>query len=120
MRVLVVESDPGLASLVADCLGDDGHEVVAVPDRRAALALAVPGGWDVCLCDGFARSAVGPTEGDRADLAALHASAPVVLYSVHPWVKTVGAGGLGVAAVMGKPFDLDELTGALEEAARRP
>ena len=90
MRVLVVESDPATTELFAAVLGDEGHEVAAVPDRTAALTLLRAGRWDACLCDGFEPDAVEPTAADLAELAAFQARVPVVLCTAHSWAHRLG------------------------------
>ena len=68
---------------------------------------------------GFGPLATGVTPDELALLAALQAKLPVVLYTAHGWAQELGAGALGVSAVIPKPFDLQELVDAVERAARR-
>jgi CheY-like chemotaxis protein len=119
VRVLVVEDDPTLAAVVAIMLSEDGHDVVSVADRRAALALLPGGTWDVCLSDGFDAVATGPSERDLAELAALQAVAPVVVFTAHAWAAHQGPERFGVSALLPKPFDLADLVDTLHAVTRR-
>lgn len=52
-RILIAEDDDGVRELVARALGEDGHELTAMPDGAAALdALNRRGGqYDLLLSD---------------------------------------------------------------------
>jgi DNA-binding response OmpR family regulator len=54
----------------------------------------------------------------RAYLADLASCCPVVLLSAREWARDTRAADLGVAAVVPKPFDLDDVLGALAAVAR--
>lgn len=120
MRVLVVEDDAAIGSVVAALLSDEGHIVVAVPTQVDGLAVAAGGGFDVCYCDGFGRDHPELTDADRALLARLDALVPTVLCTAHLWGRRLAAADLGVAAIVPKPFDAGDLIGALTRAAARP
>lgn len=119
MRVVVVESDPEVAAILAAALAEDGHQAVVLPHRRTALGALRSQRFDVCVCDGFGPDTTQPGPADRAELAALQAAVPVVLCTAHNWALELGATRLGVAAVVGKPFDLDHLLPLLQAVARR-
>ena len=51
MRLLIVEDDPELASILADGLADHHYEVVVAPDVAAARERAVLGTYDVMILD---------------------------------------------------------------------
>lgn len=120
MRVLVVERERELADLVSTTFEDEGHRVEVVPDRDRALdALAADPTFDVVVSRGFGPLATGVTPDELAQLASLQAKLPVVLYTAHGWAQEMGADALGVAAVIPKPFDLDELVDTVTRAARR-
>ena len=118
MRVLVVESDPEVARLLADLLRDEGHENMLVPDRAAALAALGDQSFDVCICDGFGPSVTDLEHLDHDELVRLSATVPVVLCTAHTWAADLGAEQLGVAAVVRKPFDLGDLIAVVERTAR--
>jgi DNA-binding response OmpR family regulator len=114
MRVLVIESDPSIAGLLADLLAGEGHATASAATMAEGLARARVGPWDACLTDGFWPEVVA--EG-RAYLADLASCCPVILLSARDWARHARAADLGVAAVVPKPFDLDSLLGVLATVA---
>jgi DNA-binding response OmpR family regulator len=111
MRVLVIESDPSIAGVLAELLADEGHATGGAATSADGLARARAGAWDACVTDGFWPEAVD--EG-RAYLADLSSCCPVILLSARDWARHARPGDLGVAAVVPKPFDLDDLLDALD------
>jgi DNA-binding response OmpR family regulator len=114
MRVLVIESDPSLGGLLTDLLADEGHAVDGVATMAEGLARARAEPWDACVTDGLWPEVVAET---RAYLAGLASRCPVVLLSGRDWAGRARPADLGVAAVVSKPFELDDLLGALATAA---
>jgi DNA-binding response OmpR family regulator len=51
LRVLLVDDEPALRSILGDALDADGHDVTLAGDGRSALEHAVAGGHDVILLD---------------------------------------------------------------------
>lgn len=105
-RVLVVDDDPGIRTMLELALGQAGY-TVTTSDGRTGLE---PGGADVVLLDARLgdRSAVEP-----AFRRLLESGPPVV-------VMTAGSDAAGVARTIGaaasitKPFDLDLLFATIE------
>jgi CheY-like chemotaxis protein len=117
-RVLVVEDEAGIRDALAAALVDEGYEVRAAGDGRAALA--VLRGWlphvillDLMMpvMDGWAFRA----EQRRLD-AARHI--PVIVLSGARDIPA-GTDKLGVAATIPKPFDLDTVLDRVGELAPR-
>jgi signal transduction histidine kinase/ActR/RegA family two-component response regulator len=50
-RMLVVEDEPTVAHLIADVLGEEGHEVEIVLDGRDGLDRALAGDYTLIICD---------------------------------------------------------------------
>jgi len=50
-RILVVEDEPTVARLVADVLGEEGHQVDAILDSREGLRHALSHPYDLLICD---------------------------------------------------------------------
>jgi DNA-binding response OmpR family regulator len=117
MRVLVIESDPALGGLFASVLAGEGHAVESVATADEGLARARAESWDACLTDGFWREAGAAL---HAYLGELAGCCPVILLSARDWARSARPADLGVAAVVPKPFDLDELLGALAAVASPP
>ena len=51
LKVLVVEDEPDLCSLIAETLVDEGHEVTSAHDGAEAMALISATTYDVVLAD---------------------------------------------------------------------
>src|SRR5215210_6510577 len=115
MRVLVIESDPSISAVLADLLADEGHVSDVATTTADGLRRARAAPWDACLTDGFWPEVVAD---GRAYLADLAACCPVVLVSARDWARHARPADLGVAAVIPKPFDLDDLLGALATVTR--
>ena len=113
MRVLVAEDDPALAELLVEALLEEGHQVTSAGTPDGALRLASLERWDVILLDTFDTLPGGPAPEFLALVRQLAARAPVVLCSARSWATQDRASELGVAAVVPKPFDLDELLATL-------
>jgi DNA-binding response OmpR family regulator len=117
MRVLVIEGDPSIAALLADLLAGEGHAVDGAATMADGLARARVGPWDAGVTDGIWPEVAAEA---RAYLADLGSCCPVVLLSARDWARCARAGDLGIAVVVPKPFDLDDLLDALATVTSRP
>jgi DNA-binding response OmpR family regulator len=112
-RVLIVEDNDDLRTLLGDVLGDAGFEVAAVSNGAEALALM--GGW---LPEAIVLDLMMPVmDGaaflrERREEPAL-ARVPVLVLTAHPYHHRV-LDGLAPTAVLRKPYDLDELIAAVQ------
>jgi DNA-binding response OmpR family regulator len=118
VRVLFTEADEVVADLIRDLLEDDGHVAVRA-STIATEAACGAGGWDVVLVSGLSASWHGLDAADAARLRALAALAPIVLVADRPWMVNASPADLGVAAIVPKPFEIDELVDALHAAGSR-
>jgi CheY-like chemotaxis protein len=110
-RVLVVEDDLSLRALLASVLVDAGYRVLTAEHGRAALDLVASGyAPDLILLDLWM-----PVMDGRAFLRAYRqrtaARVPVVVVTA---ALHADAEVLGVDAVVGKPFDVDDLLATVE------
>ena len=123
MRVLLAEDDAMLASVIVEALGDEGHTVTHVARSADAQRLAASERWDVLVVDAFGAGYDQPDQAEREQLRALAAHGPVILASARAWAQHVAPGELGVAAIVPKPYDLEDLLdtlAALERGALPP
>jgi CheY-like chemotaxis protein len=128
LRILLVDNDPNIRELVEAVLSDEGYAVSSLGETGSAAIAAEVGRLepDCILLDG----SEGPTFGDSwaaaADLRTRSRAIPTVMFTAHAEsVKEARdrssqrAMDAGFAAVVAKPFLLDELLDAVESAAGR-
>jgi two-component system response regulator MprA len=116
-RLLVVEDDPELRSLLSRGLGEEGFDVATAPDAASALA-RVEDGVDGLVVD------VGLPDADGRDLCqALRArgcAAPVLFLTARDALTDRLAGfNAGGDDYVTKPFHFDELVARLRALLRR-
>jgi len=119
VRILIADADAGNAGVLLDALALEGHVAVGADTDARARDLAAAGGWDVCVADGFASSGASLAEDDRDLYRALAGAAPVVVTTARAWAAEADPADLGVAAIVAKPYLLDDLLLVLTRAARR-
>lgn len=118
-RVLLVEDDGALREALTEVLAEIGYEVVAASDGLKGLGLAAEQpepcpillDWRMPVLD-------GPTFLARLRELPRGKEFPVIL-STADHSATSAMGGKGVAGMLNKPFDLDELLALLERVAPR-
>ena len=114
-RVLVVEDDPSLRLVLVDALVDEGHDVREA--ASGARALAVLQEWlpDLILLDITMPEMDGRTfRFEQRRLPSPASQTPVVLVTgSHDHATLIAE--LGAAALLRKPFNLDELVTLVDE-----
>ncbi|TMG35480.1 MAG: response regulator [Chloroflexi bacterium] len=115
-RVLLIEDDPDVRRLIAGALRDVGLDVVPAMDGAQALRTALARKPAAVVLD------LGLPDFDGAEFVARWrerrpdaGDVPIVIVSARPDRREVG-GLLGARRVFGKPFEVDELVGAVEQA----
>jgi CheY-like chemotaxis protein len=112
-RVLVVDDDASIRELLSTALEEDGYEVVPAVNGQDALAVCERWRPDVIVLDLMMPVMDGWTfakrlrERDEIPIVVLSAATDLARHA-----KTIGA-----AAVVGKPFDLDQLLPKVARAA---
>jgi CheY-like chemotaxis protein len=116
-RVLVVEDDRAIREVITDVLDDHGFSVASAGNGEEALAELDRSVPDVVVLDllmpvmhgwAFMESYADKTRG---------ALIPIVVVSVNP-ILPRSFDALGVRRCIGKPFAVDDLIGAVEDALR--
>jgi CheY-like chemotaxis protein len=126
-RVLVIDNDADIVELVTAILTDEGYAVSALMDTsHAAIAAAIgreeP---DTVLLDSSGHGPEGTWE-EAAYLATRERTVPTILFSARgPELAEARDGtserarAAGFAAILSKPFTLDQLIEAVGSASRR-
>ena len=119
--VLIIEDDPSLSDLLRQVLEDEGHRAIVASTLDEAEQAARDEPFELVLADLIEfdlRSGPGSVQALRS----VAGDRPVLLCTGQPGAQTL-ADTPGLAGVLQKPFDLDELLScvdsALEGAARR-
>jgi CheY-like chemotaxis protein len=116
-RVLVIDDDESIRQIVAIVLGDEGFEVRSAANGQLALELLDDFDPDIILLDvrmpildgfGFAE-AYRARPGRHASIVAFVAA----LHAEHDHER------IGASAVLEKPFDLEDLLRAVDDARLR-
>lgn len=127
-RVLCVDDDRDIGETVQAILGDEGYDVTClfeITDRalRQAIGELEP---DCILLDSSSRSDYGDSWRAAAWIHELARSVPVVMFSAHLADSREALANLteraqeaGFAAVLPKPFSIDQLVDAVSLAVAR-
>jgi CheY-like chemotaxis protein len=127
-RVVVADNDTGVSELVDAILTDEGYEVAVLTQTAhetiaAALGRLEP---DCILLDGAHGSGFDDSWTEAAYLASRSRPVPAIMFTAHADAvqearekSTDRAGAAKFAAVIGKPFSLDEVIDAVAQATGR-
>jgi CheY-like chemotaxis protein len=127
-RVLIIDDDAAIIDLLEECLADEGYVIltldnVAGEDLSAAVERLQP---DCVLLDGERSGLYGSSWDAAARLAASPPSVPVIMFTADSAATREASANesersqaAGFAAVLTKPFDLDELLCVIGSAVRR-
>jgi CheY-like chemotaxis protein len=111
---LLVDDDDGIRQVVSIFLTDEGYEVASAADGRAALDALDSFTPDIILLD-LRMPIMDGWEFVRLyrEMPAPHAPIVAFVATMHP--RTAQA-EIGAAALLEKPFDLEDLLAALDQA----
>jgi two-component system response regulator MprA len=114
-HILIVEDYPGLRDALRMLLESEGYRVTAAADGQEALEALLACRPDAVLSDIEMPRMSGPELRCRLRDAGL--SVPVLFMSADPSVRYL-ASEYGAVAGLVKPFDLNDLLGAISRAVR--
>jgi len=117
-RILLVEDDARLASMLEQLLRDEGYEVVAAHDGQRALHEGLTQDFDALILDRGLPAIEGLDV--LARLRSHGVLTPVLILSAlsNPADRVEGLDG-GAEDYLGKPFDIDELLARIRALLRR-
>jgi two-component system, NtrC family, response regulator AtoC len=117
-RILIIDDEEGIRSVLADLFTDLGYEVDQAQDGRAGLKTALAGEYDLVLCDLSL-----PHMDGLAILRELKEQAPgiavVMITGYASMQSAIEAMKLGAYDYITKPFDLNEVQMIAERALER-
>lgn len=128
LRVLLADNDASIVELVSAILTDEGYAVTALQDTDHASIAAAVGKIepDCILLDGAGGPQFGGSWSAAAYLSQRARAVPTVMFTAHANAvaearsrESERAARADFAAVIGKPFGLDELLDAVAMAAGR-
>ncbi len=116
-RLLLVEDDPALSSMLAEILGDEGYAVTVARDGQAGLHLGLVREWDVLVVDRGLPVIEGVDLVGR--LRDRGVAAPALMLTARGTVADKVEGlDAGAQDYLVKPFDVDELLARLRALLR--
>src|SRR5690349_10387570 len=117
-RVLVIEDDPQLSSMLADLLQLEGYAVEVARDGHRGLHLGLSGGFDAIILDRGLPAVEGLDLLGR--LRSRGVATPVLILSALGLARDrVDGLDAGAEDYLTKPFDIDELLARLRALLRR-
>ena len=118
-RILVIDDDPQLRSLLRRCFERRNHEVIEASDGNMGLEVYRSEGADVIITD-----LIMPGKEGMETIMELRRDFPdskIIAISgggrVAPQSYLQLAKGIGASRAFSKPFDLDQILAAVEELA---
>lgn len=111
-RILIVEDDPVIQSLIVEFLGDEGFETIAVSDGQSGVDAARAMRPDLILMDLMLPVLDGMAATRELKRDPMTREIPVIAVSAGTNLR-VHAEQLPADGVVGKPFDLDTLLAAV-------
>jgi two-component system, OmpR family, alkaline phosphatase synthesis response regulator PhoP len=117
-RILIVEDEKDIATVMADDLQVEGHEVEIASDGNAALQRALEGTWDLILLDLMLPRKDGLDV--CRELRSARVSTPIIMLTAraHEAEKVLGL-ELGADDYVTKPFSPRELRARIKAVLRR-
>jgi CheY-like chemotaxis protein len=115
-RILLVDDDESIRQVVSIFLTDEGHEVVGVGNGRAALDV-LPGFQPEIILLDLRMPVMDGVEFVRTYRALPGPHAPIIAFvaALHAEEQR---DQIGAVTVLAKPFDLEDLLGAVDQARR--
>jgi two-component system nitrogen regulation response regulator GlnG len=113
-RVLLLEDDLALRSLLHEALVGEGFDVRACESFEEIRAAAAEQDGDLVVADFWGGSQRSLPDGERQQIHELCSFLPVVLLTGRTWAADTSAHELGARALIRKPFDLDHLLDTVE------
>ena len=119
-RVLLLEDDVALRSLLHEALAGEGFDVRPYETFAQVREAAAERAGDLVVADFWGGSQRSLPDSERQEIHELCSFLPVVLLTGRTWAAETNARELGACALIRKPFDLDHLLETVEHALAEP
>lgn len=119
--ILVADPDAGMAELFTQLFEMEDYKVVYAQSLADALALLSEAHVNLVITEAFDQQ--DAFEFNPAFLSTLKAAAgktPIILCSIYPSTDYLNASDYGLAEVVHKPFDIDELLEKVQRVLGEP
>jgi PAS domain S-box-containing protein len=116
-RILVVDDDPEVRSILVASLEILGHAVTAAEDGAAGLKAIDAAEPDLMIVDYAMPGLNGAEVADRA--RARHSALPIILASGYADKEALEAAAGSSSAILRKPFDIEELETTVRDLLKR-
>ncbi len=114
VKVLVVDDEPSIASLLADIIEEQGYEVTIAFDGRQGYELAKTGAYNLVITDVMMPYVRGNELCARLKEQAATQTTPIILMSAVAHMAHLGRGCSADAFIL-KPFDISVITQIVEQ-----
>ena len=116
--ILLFEDDPTIRALVSELLAEEGYGVLHAGSLREAEGMLGRGGVGLVLADSGEATGEAALAAYRRFCGSIGGRAPTIVFTAHRLTEEETR-GLGCAAVLPKPFDIDRLLGLIGEQLAR-
>lgn len=112
--ILLIEDDPDIGDLIVELLRDEGYETTVAATPAASVGLLAAQRFDLVLSDAFAENEFAANRwGTLERIRRAAGAVPVIICTAHRADQFAGYAARGFAALLEKPFDLDDLLALL-------
>lgn len=118
-RALLLEDDVALRDLLLEAFAGENIEVRVCDNIGQVREAASRKEADIVVADFWGGSQRILPDSDRDEIRELGSYLPVILLTGRTWAAETSAEELGAHALIRKPFDLNDLLRAVEEAVDR-
>ncbi len=108
--ILLAEDDPAIADMITECLTGEGYAVTTTRSVMASVAALSAGKFALVLTDALITQGLGKGQWDNIEQIRRAADkTPIILCTAHRTQDFPDFAARGFAAMLSKPFDLDDL-----------
>jgi DNA-binding response OmpR family regulator len=109
VSVLVLDPDPSMRDLIRIILAKDGIETRFCGSPSEVVRIAGEAPFPLLIAGFWGTSHWVLATDEREQIIEVASAVPTILITSRYWATPRTVAGLGLAALVGKPFDIDEL-----------